>query len=128
MSMDNYPPGAAHDPNAPYNQEEPPEVEVLVRTVLVKETVMTCSGAHFVEEWEQEPDGSVSHTGCWEYPDLEKEYRDQARTARQALDACCKVLRQLIKDGHSFYASVYLPRLLDECEDWDDEEFTVTES
>ena len=28
--MDNYPPGAANDPNAPYNQYENPEVEVEV--------------------------------------------------------------------------------------------------
>ena len=26
--MDNYPAGAEHDPNAPYNQSDPPEVEV----------------------------------------------------------------------------------------------------
>ena len=28
--MNNYPPGAEHDPNAPYNQQDPPEVEVTV--------------------------------------------------------------------------------------------------
>ena len=32
--MNNYPPGAANDPNAPYNQEEIPEIGVNVKEVL----------------------------------------------------------------------------------------------
>ena len=34
--MDNYPPGAAHDPNAPYNEEPCPDIDVTVRATLVK--------------------------------------------------------------------------------------------
>ena len=39
--MDNYPPGAAHDPNAPYNEEPCPDIDVTVRATLVKDTVLT---------------------------------------------------------------------------------------
>ena len=38
--MDNYPPGAANDPRAPYNEEPMPEVEVEVTVRLMKGTVV----------------------------------------------------------------------------------------
>ena len=107
---DNYPPGAANDPNAPYNEVDAPEVDVTV-----------------TKESEREPDGSISRNWYWEYPDLEEDYRNQSRTLKQALDACCKVLEQLKKDGQRWYAGVYIPTLLDECDEWDCEEFTVEE-
>lgn len=34
--LSNYPPGAAHDPNAPYNQYDGEEIEVTVRQTLVR--------------------------------------------------------------------------------------------
>ncbi len=34
---DFYPPGAAHDPNAPYNQVEPPEIEVEITVSITLE-------------------------------------------------------------------------------------------
>ena len=124
---DNYPPGAANDPNAPYNEEDAPEVDVTVTAKMVKLTWIESSGAHLVKESEREPDGSISRNWYWEYPDLEEDYRNQSRTLKQALDACCKVLEQLKKDGQRWYAGVYIPTLLDECDEWDCEEFTVEE-
>ena len=49
--MDNYPPGAAHDPNAPYNEEPCPDIDVTVRATLVKDTVLTGRYEHRVADY-----------------------------------------------------------------------------
>ena len=125
---DNYPPGAANDPNAPYNEVEAPEVDVTLTAKMVKLTCIESSGAHLVTDYERDPDGGVIRTSYWEHPDLQEEYENQSRTLQQALTACCMVLRQLIKDKNRWYAGIYLPTLLDECDEWECEEFTVEES
>ena len=127
MNNDNYPPGAANDPNAPYNEVHGAEVDVVIRTVMVKETVVESSDAHLVDEWEVDCDGGYTHEQFMEHGDLKEDYLNQSRTLRQALEACCTVLEQLVKDGHRRYAGIYVPTLLDECEGWDDEEFSVEE-
>ncbi len=125
---DNYPPGARYDPNAPYNQEDAPEVEVLVRTVMTKATTVVETGGHYAVEHEIEPDGSVSSHGYWDYNFSPLEaYRDQQRTLRQTLGACVKVFDQLKKQGIHRVGKYSLSDLRDECEGWDDDELEVTE-
>ena len=63
---DNYPPGAANDPRAPYNERPGMETEVTVRTTLIKETVVETSEGHMVCESEIEPDGSRSIVSFYE--------------------------------------------------------------
>ena len=58
--MNNYPPGAANDPRAPYNERPGMETEVTVKTSLIKETVVETSEGHWVHETEIEPDGTRS--------------------------------------------------------------------
>ena len=104
---DNYPPGARYDPNAPYNQEDAPEVEVLVRTVMTKATTVV---------------------GNRDYPcNLQAAYRDQQRTLRQTLDACVEVFSQLKKQGIHKVGKYSLSELRDECEGWEDDELEVSE-
>ena len=104
---DNYPPGARYDPNAPYNEEDAPEIEVLVRTVMTKATTVVGS----------------RHYHC----NLLTAYRDQQRTLRQTLDACVEVFGQLKKQGIHRVGKYSLSELRDECEGWDDDELEVTE-
>ena len=92
--MNNYPPGAANDPRAPYNERPGMETEVTVRTTLVKETVVETSEGHMVCETEIEPDGTRSHVSFFE-PDVD------------------------LKE------TFYLPDLINDCEDWEEEEITV---
>ena len=104
---DNYPPGARYDPNAPYNQEDAPEIEVLVRTVMTKATTVV---------------GSRDYD-C----NLMTAYRDQQRTLRQTLGACVKVFNQLKQQGIHKVGIYSLRELRDECEGWDCDELEVTE-
>ena len=121
----NYPPGAANDPRAPYNEVPEPETEVTVRTVLCKETCV-CAATHTCVEREIEPDGTVSTVTYTEADDVKEAYRDQEYPPVEIIAKCLHVCRQLMKDGHRRYAGVNIERLADSCAGWEEEELEVS--
>ena len=124
--MNNYPPGAANDPSAPYNERPTEETEVTVRTVLIKETVVETSEGHMVCETEIEPDGTRSTVSFFEPDvDLKEAFLDAHRPAIQIIRDCEKICTQLIKVGNRYFADIYLPALADDCQDWEEDEFEV---
>ena len=125
---DNYPPGAANDPRAPYNERPGMETEVTIRTTLIKETVVESSEGHWVQESEIEPDGSRSTVGFYETDeDLKETFLGAHRSAIQIIRDCEKIATALLADGNRFYATIYIPTLIDDCEDWEEEDFRVNE-
>ena len=123
---DNYPPGAANDPRAPYNERPGMETEITVRTVLVKETVVETSEGHYVRETEIDPDGTRSHVSFFEpNVDLKEAFLNAHRRPIQIIRDCEKVAKALLADGKRFFASIYLPTLIDDCQDWEEEVFEV---
>ena len=126
--IDNYPPGAANDPRAPYNERPGMETEVTIRTTLIKETVVESSEGHWVQESEIEPDGSRSTVGFYETDeDLKETFLGAHRSAIQIIRDCEKIAKALLVDGNRFYATIYIPTLIDDCEDWEEEDFRVNE-
>ena len=124
----NYPPGAANDPRAPYNERPMEEVEVTVKTSLIKETVIETSEGHMVCESEIEPDGTRSHVSFYETDeDLKEIFLDAHRSAIQIIRDCEKICKELDKNGIRFYAGIYLPTLIDDSQDWEEEETVVSE-
>ena len=124
--MNNYPPGAAHDPNAPYNQEDAPEIDVTVKQVLVKQTCIQSYGGHYEYDVEYDPcEGRNVTSQYWEPGNVEEDFREQCRTAADCLADCCKVLAALIKADIRNVAKVNIETLLDDCEGWEHEEMEV---
>jgi hypothetical protein len=124
----NYPPEAANDPRAPYNEKPMEEVDVTVKTILVKETVVETSEGHWVRETEIEPDGSRSTVSFYETDeDLKETFLNANRSAIQIIRDCEKICQELVKNGMRFYAGIYLPTLIDDCEDWEEEEIVISE-
>ena len=124
--MNNYPPGAANDLRAPYNERPMEEVDVSVKTCLIKETVVETSEGHMVCESEIEPDGTKSHVSFFEPDvDLKETFLNAHRSAIQIIRDCEKICKKLAKNGMRFYAGIYLPTLVDDCEDWEEENFEV---
>ena len=124
--MNNYPPGAAYDPQAPYNEPEWPEIEVTVTVTLVKKTAVLGSGTHRCTECEIEPDGSRSYISYEESDDDPAElFHDQEKSPAEIFRDCEKIVSHLIKDGKHFYAGVSLHRLLDSCAGWEETELNV---
>jgi hypothetical protein len=128
--MSNYPPGAANDPNAPYNQEDPPEVEVTVTETLVKEMCICSYGSHTGVDYEYDPDeGRAIAVPYVEHADLAEDYKNDHRTAGQCLNDSYRVIKALYDERkpNRFYEHVDLLRLLDDLEGWQTEEFNVNE-
>ena len=125
---DNYPPGAANDPRAPYNERPGMETEVTVKTTLIKETVVETSEGHYVHETEIEPDGSKSTVGFYETDeDLKETFLNAHRSAIQIICDCQKICQTLLEDGKRFLAGIYIPTLIDDCQDWEEEELSINE-
>ena len=125
---DNYPPGAANDPRAPYNERPGMETEVTVKTTLIKETVVETSEGHYVHETEIEPDGSKSTVGFYETDeDLKETFLNAHRSAIQIICDCQKICQALLEDGKRFLAGIYIPTLIDDCQDWEEEELSINE-
>ena len=123
---DNYPPGAANDPRAPYNERPMEEVDVTVKTSLIKETVVETSEGHWVHETEIEPDGTRSAVSFYETDeDLKETFLKAHRSAIQIIRDCKKICTELVRVGNRFYNKIYLPDLINDCEDWEEEEITV---
>ena len=126
--MNNYPPGAANDPRAPYNERPLEEVDVTVKTSLIKETVVETSEGHWVQETEIEPDGTRSHVSFFEPDvDLKETFHNAHRSAIQIIRDCEKICKALLADGNRFFASIYIPTLIDDCEGWEEEEIIISE-
>ena len=122
----NYPPGAANDPRAPYNERPMEEVDVTVETTLVKETVVEASGGHWVRETEIEPDGTRSTVSFYETDeDLKETFLNAHRSAIQIIRDCEKIAKALLLNGKRFFAGIYLPTLIDDCDDWEEENFEI---
>lgn len=125
--MNNYPPGAAHDPTAPYNREEAPEVDVTVKELLVKQTCILSCGGHYETDCDHDPtEGRSVSTSYWEPGDVEEEFKNQCRTAESCLADCCKVLSALKQAGIRFVAKVNIESLLDDCEGWEEVELETS--
>ena len=126
--MNNYPTGAANDPRAPYNERPLEEIDVTVKTRLIKETVIETSEGHMVCETEIEPDGSKSTVSFYETDeDLKETFLNAHRSAIQIIRDCEKTAKTLLADGNRFFASIYIPTLIDDCEGWEEEEIIISE-
>lgn len=136
--MNNYPPGAEFDPNAPYNQYEPDSVnvDVCISTTLSKSTTISTSD-YEVEEWEDcetDVDGSCIKTGGTVYDfshsDLNNAYKDTEFTIPQLLDILKKyIIEDLENNGASSYTrrKQRLLCILKSCEGWKEDELEVIE-
>ena len=125
MMSDNYPPGAANDPNAPYNEVPMPEVEVKVTAKLYKETVVFAE-THDCVEYEIDPDtGRRVGIHYMECDDVREAYEDQEYTPDEIMRNCIKVCQELIKEQKRWFAHVNIQKLMDSCEGWEQEELEV---
>lgn len=132
-----YPPGAEFDPNAPYNQSEPEEieVEVVINQTLSKSTKILTTD-YIVNEWEDfEPDeeGRFYRTGGIEYDfsdsDLKGAYEEQEYTIPKLLDYLkAYLIADIANCDKESGKKQKLQHILDCCEDWEVIETEVIEN
>ena len=97
-----------------------------MKTSLIKETVVEASGGHWVRETEIEPDGTRSTVSFYETDeDLKETFLNAHRSAIQIIRDCEKIAKALLLNGKRFFAGIYLPTLIDDCDDWEEENFEI---
>lgn len=128
--MSNYPPGAENDPNAPYNEPQMEEVDILIKQTLTKEDVIYVRPAYSHGEYEYDPvEGVNVGTTIHEYgDDLDEYYKNQHLTPMEIIQKCKKIVHELRKTGCRWCANVNLPELEEECENWEVEQTEVIEA
>ena len=128
---DNYPPGAAHDPNAPYNEPLIPEREFDVEVTITMSKVVTITTDNYVPEYDDEDGHTYANT---ENTEWDKEFENSGHFTIADL---IEELKGYVVDDMKTCAPntrkvSHLKRLLLACEDWEtidesyEEQWTIT--
>ena len=62
--------------------------------------------------------------------DLKNGIREDSRNVESnkiGLKTCEKICKELAKNGIRFYAGIFIPTLIDDCEGWEEEEISISE-
>ena len=127
--MDNYPPGAANDPNAPYNEVEVPEREFDVTISMSLSRTVQCYTNKYIPEIDKENGHLYVDTSGTPWSEV---YGDNHKTIPELLEELKKYIQKdldnLADDETKMDKAFHRRRLeflLTECEDWtvDEEDY-----
>ena len=119
---DYYPAGAYNDPNAPFNQVEPPEIEaeVNVSFTLERDATITTNEVYYDEDcWELCDDADIDKAYDDYYvgiPEMLEELMKYAKGEMQVLEKFVKA-RTANKEERKRYR--YLQRIIDSASGWE---------
>ena len=120
---DNYPPGAAHDQNAPYNEPLIPEREFDVEVTITMSKVVTITTDKYVPEYDDEDGHTYANT---ENTEWDKEFENSGHFT--IADLIEELKGYVVEDMKTCAPNTrkvsHLKRLLLACEDWE----TIDES
>lgn len=127
---DYYPAGAYSDPSAPYNQVEVPERDfcVTISQSLSKSTIVTTND--YIPCVEEGCDDGVGYHDEWadtSDTDWKKVYSDCSMTPLDIIKACESLAKQLLEQGVTCVGPYNMESLIEECQDWDEDELEVVE-
>ena len=120
---DNYPPGAAHDQNAPYNEPLIPERDFDVEVTITMSKVVTINTDNYVPEYDDEDGHTYANT---ENTEWDKEFENSGHFTIADLIEELKgyVVEDMKTCAPNTGKGAHLQRLLLACEDWE----TIEES
>lgn len=120
---DNYPPGAAHDPSAPYNQPVIPERDFDVEVTITMSKVVTITTDNYVPEYDDEDGHTYANT---ENTEWDKEFENSGHFTIADLIEELKgyVVEDMKTCAPNTGKCAHLKSLLLACEDWE----TIDES
>lgn len=124
MDNYNYPPGA-DTPDAPWNQREPEDIEVVCEmTVLMRNDVVITTDDYSVEI--DEEDGMRSYDLNISYKDAERLYREQHHTIKEMLNELYKYIKaELAEEGITKTRKWELQAMLEDCKGWREENIEI---
>ena len=127
--MDNYPPGAANDPNAPYNEVEVPEREFDVTISMSLSRTVQCYTNKYIPEVDEENGHLYVDTSDTPWSEV---YGDNHKTIPELLEELKKYIQKdldnLADDETKIDKAFHRRRLeflLTECDEWtvDEEDY-----
>lgn len=127
--MDNYPPGAAHDPNAPYNEVEVPEREFDVTISMSLSRTVQCYTNKYIPEIDEDDGHLYINTSDTPWSEV---YGDNHKTIPELLEELKKYIQKdldnLADDETKMDKAFHRRRLeflLTECDEWtvDEEDY-----
>ena len=127
--MDNYPPGAAYDPNAPYNEVEVPEREFDVTISMSLSRTVQCYTNKYIPEVDEENGHLYVDTSDTPWSEV---YGDNHKTIPELLEELKKYIQKdldnLADDETKMDKAFHRRRLeflLTECDEWtvDEEDY-----
>lgn len=127
--MDNYPPGAANDPNAPYNEVEVPEREFDVTISMSLSRTVQCYTNKYIPEVDEENGHLYVDTSDTPWSEV---YGDNHKTIPELLEELKKYIQKdldnLMSDDFKPDKAFHRRRLeflMEECDNWvvDEEDY-----
>ena len=120
---DNYPPGAAHDPSAPYNQPVIPKRDFDVEVTITMSKVVTVTTDNYTPEFDDEDGHTYANT---ENTEWDKEFENSGHfTIAELLEELKGYVVEDMKTcAPNTGKGAHLQRLLLACDDWE----TIEES
>lgn len=139
MESGYYPPGAEHDPNAPYNQPgDPPEVEVNVMCSQTLSRTVTCETCDYNPGYiDRDEDGPYREPDDFSDTNWDEVYRSEHKTPLELIETlkemCEQQLDELIETPiadlkHSLEMRKkikHLKDLIDDCSGWTEDDIEI---
>ncbi len=102
-------------------------IEIIARQTLSKKTELYGCSTHTCVEYEINPDTCRYERMCETEvdDDLEECFKAQKRTPLDIIRDCQEICKRMIHFKRYHFADIYLPRLVHDCEEWDEENFEV---
>ena len=121
-----YPPGAEHDPNAPWNQSEPEHVSQDIEYSCTMRRTATVETTNYVPgTWEKDEDGFGFRDGD-DFSDTDwlSDFKDTYRTPKQLIDLLKETAKELADGKMPNKSKSFWKDVMADCDDWsiDDEE------
>ena len=119
-----YPPGAEHDPNAPWNQSDPDAVQMEVEySCTMRRTADVETTDYVPGTWEKDEDGFGYRDGD-DFSDTDwlSDFKQQYRTPSQLIDLLKVVATQLAQGVTPIDTTKFWNGVVADCEKWTTED------
>jgi len=119
---DYYPAGAYNDPNAPYNQVEPPEIEaeVCMSFTLERDATITTNEVYYDEDcWELCDDADIGKAYDDYYVGIPEMLGELSKYAKGEMEVLAKFIKSRTANKEERERYRYLQRIIDSAGGWE---------
>lgn len=127
---DFYPAGAYNDSSAPYNEPLIPEKEFEVTCSQTLSKTASIYTDDYIPQCDEGCEDGIGYHDEWtdtSETDWKKAYNDVAMTPLDIINACETLAKHLLEQGITHIGHLYMKELIEECQDWNEDDYEVIE-